>query len=134
MSTYWQRGFTLFELLVTISIIGILIALGTVSFTTAQQNGRDARRRSDVAAVQNALEQFYAVNAAYPTTCNAGLVTSVLPQGYPTDPKTGLGYTMTCSDTAYCICATLERTDQGNASAADCTFGTGNFYCATSVQ
>src|SRR5438132_4930613 len=51
-----KRGFTLIELLVVIAIIGILAAFVVASFTTAQQKGRDARRKTDIDAMKKALE------------------------------------------------------------------------------
>lgn len=58
----FNKGFTLLELLVVIGIIGILISLITVSFTSAQKSGRDSRRRQDLTSIQNAMEQYYAQN------------------------------------------------------------------------
>lgn len=60
------RGFTLIELLVVISIIGILIATATVSYSKAQQKGRDARRKMDLKAIQQALDQYLGANGRYP--------------------------------------------------------------------
>lgn len=59
-------GFTLIELLVVISIIAILTAVATVSYTNVQQKSRDGKRKADLAAIQQALEVFYADNGAYP--------------------------------------------------------------------
>lgn len=131
-----RRGFTLFELLVVISIIGILIALGTVSFTTAQKNGRDSRRKGDISGLRNALEQYYGINAGYPATCTAATLAEVLPNGLPTDPKTGASYEFTCAADSYCVCAELEREDTGNSQDDQCaTIGTtGDFNCAQNLQ
>ena len=65
-------GFTLIELLVVISIIGILTALGAVSFTNARRASRDTRRLGDIKTILTALEQYYADNGSYPATCNSG--------------------------------------------------------------
>src|SRR3990167_7760520 len=51
-----KRGFTLIELLVVISIIGILASFVVASFNSAQQKGRDSKRKSDLDAVKTALE------------------------------------------------------------------------------
>jgi len=51
-----RKGFTLIELLITIAIAGILATFVVSSFGSAQQKGRDARRKSDLDAVKKALE------------------------------------------------------------------------------
>ena len=50
------RGFTLVELLVVIAIIGLLSTLALMAFQGAQKKARDAKRWSDVRAMQSAIE------------------------------------------------------------------------------
>lgn len=61
-----KSGFTLVELLITISIIGVLSAIGLVVFSNVLKQGRDAKRQSDLRAIQSALEQYYADQGYYP--------------------------------------------------------------------
>lgn len=61
------RGFTLIELLVVISIIAILMAVATVSYTQVQKRVRDQKRKTDLAAISTALQRFYQDNGAYPS-------------------------------------------------------------------
>lgn len=61
-----RRGFTLVELLIVITILGILASIALVSFRSAQMRGRDAQRKSDLKQTVSALELFYADYQKYP--------------------------------------------------------------------
>ncbi len=61
------RGFTLIELLVVIGIIAVLTSIAVVALGSARRKARDAKRVSDVKAIQNALELFYQESNGYPT-------------------------------------------------------------------
>lgn len=133
-----NKGFTLLEILVVISIIGILIAVGATAFSTAQKKGRDARRQGDIKAMQSAFEQYYAANNSSYDTCDT--MDSLFPGGArPTDPKSSGTYIYTCNGnaTAYCACAHLES-GTGNATAASgsttCSYGTGEYFCVSNLQ
>ncbi len=54
-----RRGFTVVELIITITIMGILLTLAVVNLTATQTNGRDSERKGDIEAVQSNLEAFY---------------------------------------------------------------------------
>jgi len=133
------KGFSLLELLVVISIIGILIAVGSVAFSTAQNRGRDSKRRSDMQQMQKAFEQYYAQNVSY-ETCNTMAATDILPAGLPSDPQPSQSYTCNADTTGYCACAQLEGTGTGNASSpsgTSCNFvsdGSGDYFCVSNLQ
>ena len=129
-------GFTLMELLIVIAIIGILISLGTVSYSSAQKKSRDSRRMQDLKAVQNGFEQYYADNnGTYPAAVSA-LTPTYLPAGTPSDPKPGNpAYNFSYPSGGYCVCASLEgTTTSGNATSTTCTFGSGAYYCVKNLQ
>jgi prepilin-type N-terminal cleavage/methylation domain-containing protein len=128
------RGFTLLEILIVIAIIGILVSLGVVSYSSAQRKTRNSRRRGDVKAMQGAWEQYYADNnGAYPGTCT--ISTTYMPNGLPIDPKTSDPYFTgaSCTTSSYCFCGLLES-ESGNASDALCTYGTGSYFCVSNLQ
>lgn len=135
-----KTGFTLIELMVVVAIIGILMAAGILAFSNAQQNARDSRRRADIDAMSKAMEQYYQNNSsAYPATASS--IATYFPSGsIPADPQ-GAAYNFSATATAYCTCATLEKTGRGNATAlgagGSCTYGTGasaNYFCASQRQ
>ena len=65
-------AFTLFELLVTIFIIGLLSTLSFVSFTAVRERARDVARLSDVRQIQAALELYRRAEGAYPASLTFG--------------------------------------------------------------
>ncbi len=140
-----NRGFSLLELLVVISIIGILVSISAVAFNVAQRSGRDARRREDVKAMQSAFEQYMAENGTYEACDTMAEYDSgsgaLMPGGLPTDPRNTGSYVYNTSDgcdaTSYCICAYLESgTGNANApTAATCDYAAGgDYYCLTNLQ
>ncbi len=146
IKTKKKAGFTLLELLVVISIIGILIALGVVAFSTAQKKGRDARRKGDMKAVQDGLEQYYSKNMGYPAAADCSALGSTLSSGgymnagIPDDPKTAdssFQYACDSNSDEYCVCAELES-GGGNANAPDasgCNWSQGgDFFCVSNLQ
>ncbi len=69
-------GFTLVELLVVISIIGLLSSIVLTTVNSARAKARDARRIADFKQIQTALEFYYDKYGVYPGpasgVCNPG--------------------------------------------------------------
>jgi len=61
-----RQGFTLIELLVVILIIGILASLIGAAVIRALTTGKQARNRSEISQLENALEQFKNRFGVYP--------------------------------------------------------------------
>lgn len=134
-----NKGFTLLELLVVIGIIGILVALATASYSATQKQARDSRRKQDMVAIQNALEQYYSTNNySYPVSCKDA--SGKLQGSWPVDPSTQSDYSiLTCTTGSYCICAALEETtgtDFGPACSGKSKNGNGLplYYCVGNLQ
>ncbi|HCQ31160.1 TPA: hypothetical protein DIU27_02100 [Candidatus Collierbacteria bacterium] len=86
-----RNGYTFVELLVVISIIGIIFAVGVVSFTAITTRSRDTRRKSDMEAIRQALEMCRSLTGTYPSSIyddvSCSLVGPVLLKSTPKDPK-----------------------------------------------
>jgi prepilin-type N-terminal cleavage/methylation domain-containing protein len=102
-----QKGFTLIELLVVIGILAVLLAITLIAINPASQfaKANNTKRRSDVNAILNAINQYMADNkgnlpAGIATTARqisntgADLCTVLVPQyiaALPVDPQTNNG-------------------------------------------
>ena len=142
-----QKGFTLIELLVVITIIAILVGVAAASYTKAQQKARDGKRKSDLKAVQQALELYFQQYGRYPTsssgviTCSGGSAGSgnnswnavfqcppstgpIFIQRLPQDPvyqSTDGYYYNGTSATAYVLSADLENNNDPDRTGLPCT-------------
>ena len=61
-----RSGFTIIELIVTIAVIGILLAISTVTYTKQQVDARDDTRNTRATITAEALEKYYEQNGEYP--------------------------------------------------------------------
>jgi general secretion pathway protein G len=82
------RGFTLIEILIVITIIGILITLAQPNFNRAVTAAKEATLKENLFILRDVIDQFSADNAKYPASLN-----DLVEKGYirqvPKDPVTG---------------------------------------------
>lgn len=69
-----SRGFTIVELIVTITIMAILLTLGVVNLRSSQANARDAERKTDIESLATNLETFYNSGTNSSTLCPTGFI------------------------------------------------------------
>lgn len=140
-----NKGFTLIELMVVVTIIAFLAVIGIVSFTNVQAQARDGRRRADIDAIGTAMEANRDPVTGYYKQCATNASTIYANGALPADPintsynNVTYQYTTSTCDTAngttYTVCALLEK-GNGNSSSntAINTSGTLSFYCRASQQ
>lgn len=142
-----RKGFTLIEILVVITIIGILSTVTAITFSSSLRSSRDARRKADINQIKAALELYRSNNAVYPgvgagtgqiqTMC--GTATSL------TDPAGGTGtyltnipqdplcptytYAITTNASDYTVGTYLEGTATTCSVLLSCGSGVSCNYC-----
>lgn len=66
MNKKYLKGFTLVELMVTISVIGILTAVISANFNDARQQANDKKRMTELKSLQLSLELYKSQYGRYP--------------------------------------------------------------------
>lgn len=121
-----SKGFTFIELLVSVTIIAVLMAIATASYVSTNIRSRDTRRAADIQAIRSGLELYRSEVGNYPLLDGDGdgclIETSISNAGVtylspvPTDPKNNATYcykyTRGASPfTTYTITCSLESGD-----------------------
>lgn len=62
-----RRGFTVVEIIITVTIMGILLVLAVVNLNATQVKARDDERKADVEAIASALEIYFRTGVSVST-------------------------------------------------------------------
>lgn len=118
-----KKGFTLVELLVVISIIGILTTLLMVNFVGTREKANDSKKVQDLNSVKNALRMYYNDNQTYPdgTDCTTCLNTAVGSSYLPNISSIGYTYSQLNSGDGFILTVPLEGgSNNSNESQINC--------------
>lgn len=118
-----KKGFTLIEVLIVVSIIGLLASTVLVGLGGFRSRGRDARRIQDLKSLQNGLELYYARNNQYPNVLSDLKTAGIGVTKLPTDPANNADYFYsykTADKQGYILAAGLD------ASLGDAIFSNSN--------
>ncbi len=131
-------GFSLIELMIVITIIGLIGGIGASFASSVQKNTRDAQRQADLQVLQSAIQQFYADLNHYPnglTSILAGGTALTSCSEEPTCLTTKTYLTKTPKDpnsttTNYCYKDRFSVTDASPTDSCSSTVnaGTCHFY------
>ncbi|GAC1413966.1 MAG: hypothetical protein NVSMB66_6800 [Candidatus Doudnabacteria bacterium] len=108
-----NKAFTLLELLIVISIIGLLASIVIASASKARLSARNSKRITDLKQIQTALELYYNDNGGYPNAgwgwrsqcsgyggyTSANVIPGLVPQymsNFPSDPTMNISTTTSC--------------------------------------
>ena len=141
-----KLGFTLVELLVVVSIIGVLTMISVSSFVSAQIKGRDSQRKSDLDGLSKALMMYYNDNGKFPSEVDfgnesTGLVdpnnsTTIYMRKIPGELKSGWSeyvYEVSGSLKSFNLFADLENRNDSQCIKDNDGYGiwkrNNNYYC-----
>lgn len=131
-----RRGFTIFELLVVVAIMILLAAVIIPNLVGMRDTARDTERVTDVKRIQIAVEEYFDINANYPSNMDE-LVTEGVLRTKPEDPLNRGDYVYSYAENAcgggdganYSISFTAEKPSTFEGSSSDVIQVDGNTFC-----
>lgn len=98
MNANTERGFTLMEMLIVVTIIGILASVVIPRFVTSSKQAKANAHKADRQQLNSQIELYFFVNGTYPSAMtNAGWgsnFTDYFPEGVPTGCNQGTPWTI----------------------------------------
>ena len=82
-----QRGFTLIEVLIVVTLVVILASVGLATYSNSVRRSREAVLKEDLFRMRDAIDQYYADKNKYPATLQ-DLVSDGYLREIPKDPIT----------------------------------------------
>jgi general secretion pathway protein G len=82
-----KQGFTLIEVLIVVTLVIVLAAVGMPTYQNSVQRSREAVLREDLFRMRDAIDQYYADKTKYPQTLQ-DLVSDGYLREIPKDPIT----------------------------------------------
>ena len=141
MNTKNKSGFTLIEVLIVVSIIGLLSSVVLIGLGGFRTKGADTRRIADLHQAQTALELYYSKNSLYPPSSTWAVLEDTLVgaaigvKNLSNDPTSGATYLYGSSGQGYTLGAKLKGADpaldndvDGGSDSINCNDPT---YCVS---
>ena len=82
-----KNGFTLIEIIIVFTLIGILVGLGLPQYRYATKRAREAVLKENLFQLRKLIDQYYADKEKYPASLQT-LVDEKYLRSIPTDPMT----------------------------------------------
>jgi len=126
-----SSGFSLIELLVVVSLIGILLVISLPAFSQSRKGSRDAKRKVDLEQIRSALEVYRTDCKTYPSRIDSGQALSGVEDSckgnqymaeVPADPipSSYVYFYSRGGANSYTLCAYLETSSGDAGCAGDC--------------
>jgi prepilin-type N-terminal cleavage/methylation domain-containing protein len=130
-----RDGFTLVELLITITVMVVLMTLGVFSLRSVQANARDEERKTDIESIARGLEIRY--NDGNPRAASSDIQKGAYPGTNEIRHAQGItvaGYTPSSQIVGGYLTELLPGTTQDTLKAPGQTTVSFNIICTSSCQ
>lgn len=106
-----ESGFTLIELMITVAIVGILVAIALPTYRDSIAKSRRAEVRAILLETSQWMERFYSENYSYVQNTGGTLVNTAMPGNLKVAPRdTGGAYNIVATSVAVPASYTLTAT------------------------
>lgn len=112
-----KRGFTLFELMVALIIIGILAGIAISSFTSIKSRAYDTTAQASLRSIFQACKDYWTLNSSN-NSCLLSTVSNS-EHGYTPSPDVEITIDSSANNTEYEFVATARHLSSSNAFAID---------------